>query len=323
MNNLKDKLEKFIYPISILCLISDFIGLVLNCLNYISFNLYIYTTIIFVQFICITILFIMYKKMKSDMYLYETFANDRTSLFLAIKLLLNLKGNINKTRINKVSLFVKIVNIPEQIGNLLDERYDCQFVWELDGKNTTKSNLDKIFFRLAADNSVSLDSLHFTAIQCQDTSHRECMMDIEYDCISENCSKHIMRYNRNDAIQKNNFYLLPLEFREVLNQNDNFRIRAMYTWPKCYNALVDYLIIDPYNFSAEMDEFEVLMKIDNKIITETTNARVCCILRSSSSRRKVQGIETLTLYEKNGERYLKSNTLECDIKYIYFIEITR
>ena len=83
------------------------------------------------------------------------------------------------------------------------------------------------------------------------------------------------------------------------------------------------MIIDPYNFSSEMDKFEVLMKIDNKIITEATNARVCCILRSSSSRRKVEGIETLTLYEKNGERYLKSNTLECNIKYIYFIEITR
>ena len=323
MNTLKDKLEKFIYPISVLCLISDFIVLILNCLNYIKFNLYACSIIIFVQFICITILFCMYKKMKSDMYLYETFANDRTSLFLAIKLMLNLKGNINKTRINKVELLIKIVNIPEQIGNLLDERYDCLFVWELNGKNTTKSKLDKIFFRLAADNSVSLDSLHFTAIQCQDTGHRECLMDIQYDCMTENCSKHVMRYNRNDAILKNNFYLLPLEFREALKQDENFRIKVMYTWPKCYNALVDYLIIDPYNFSAEMKEFEVLMKIDNKIITEATNARVCCILRNSSSKRKVLGIETLTLYEKNSERYLKSNPLKCDIKYIYFIEITR
>lgn len=323
MNNMKDKFEQIIYPISVLCLIADFVGLVLNCLNYISFNVYMYTIVMTIQFVCITILFFMYKKIKSEMYLYETFANDRVSLFLAIKMMLNLKGNVNRTRINKVSLLVKIVNMPEEIGNLFEERYDCQFMWQLEGKNTTKNKLDKIFFRLAADNSVSLDSLQFVAVQCQNTDHRDCMTNVENDCTEENCSKYVMRYNRNDAIQKSNFYLLPLEFRETLNQDENFRVRAKYTWPKCYNALVDYLIIDPYNFSSEMKSFEVFMKIDNKIITEVTNARIYCILRNSFSKREIQGIETLTLYESHNEKYLKSSVLECNIKYIYFIEITK
>jgi hypothetical protein len=90
-SDLVDRINKVLFPISLIFLIIDIIAVVLFILNIVSSNIIYFLIVIFiVQFVIVFLYHIAYKKIKSKINLYEGLAEE--TLPFAIEFLLNQKG---------------------------------------------------------------------------------------------------------------------------------------------------------------------------------------------------------------------------------------
>ena len=321
VEDLKRRIDNLIFPI---VYINDIVAFgVLMKEIFAPSNIHIYVVCLIIQTIVTIILLVLCRKYRNELNIIENFADSKLSLFLAIKMMLNLKSKINETHIEEAILVVEVKKPICHMSEfeLLTERYDCRFIWNIRGENTIHKELDKIYFRLAADNTVKLSNINFRAKQYTSdelrmvSDTRWFLKNIEEDSLGE-----FMEYDKNNVVNKGNFYLLALEFNNALKEQEDFNIKVSYDWPKCFNPITDYLLIDPYNFSKDMKKFKVYIKIDDKIITRHTNARLKRILRKSWKKLDAEGIQKLK-YELG---YQKSDDVKCEKnKYIYYVEITR
>ncbi len=311
----REKVEKALFPVTCLLTISDTIFLFLTVYNYITdqshfgviFNLLLIGVMLLIVFSCV--LFYYYWNNKKTLSLFESLGNERASLFMVIKMILNKDHLTNEAQIDHAVLEVEVVNAKPN-SDVYRENYDMKFTWTLNGKNTTGKDLDKLYFRLAGDNTTNLNTINFKAIQI-----------LEEHKYSH--TNHEMNYDKHASILKENFYILPLEFYKKLLPNEKFTLTVSYTWPKCYNALLDHLILAPFNFSKKpLDSFEVHVKIDDNIITKDAYVRLYRMIAQSTKLRTFEGIQTLDVVEKPFPHFTTPAVI-CEDKYLYFVEIRR
>jgi hypothetical protein len=119
--------------------------------------------------------------------------------------------------------------------------------------------------------------------------------------------------------RKMKMFNLPLEFAEAIKSDDEFTVRAIYTWPKCYNALLDYLIIDTKSFSNILGKFSLTINIDNNIITKASHVRLFSCPRFPKEKTKLVGIKTLLPDEEN--KAFKSGIVKAEEDRIYIFEL--
>jgi hypothetical protein len=316
--NIKKGIDNWIYfPISLLLLIGNVATIVLNLLKIFQpIIIHIIFAINIIQLVVIITLYLLYKENKSIINLYEGLANETISF--VIKFIVNQKSQINNTKVDEADLYIEVVNIPQQIDDvkLKTNRYDLKFIWTLKGKNTIKKDLDKVYFKFGCDNVVKFSSLNFNAFHCQDKTYKNCINNVDTDC--SNCNKY--KININNIINKtNNYFNLPLEFNKAIRDNEEFIIKVTYIWPKCYNALLDYIIIDPKNFSNDLGKFSLTIKNDKNIINESSYIRLHWYSRSPSKKSKLTGIETLSYNEE--ENVFKSGSIQAENTKIYILEL--
>ena len=122
------------------------------------------------------------------------------------------------------------------------------------------------------------------------------------------------------VVQKQNFFILPLEFKKGIDVNKNFEVDVSYTWPKCYNPKIDYLIIDGQNFSSKpLEEFEIHVQSDGKVIDDKYNIRLFRVVKQSPKANPSEIIKVFD-YDSNNKLY-NSSVIKCESNYIYFVEI--
>lgn len=321
-------IERYTYPISVICLVLDFIGYLLRFFKNVIFTnignilVAVFTVIIFVLLV-MTIT--KKKQLQNDINLYNTLMNERSSLFSAIKLILNQKGNVNITNINIAHLTFSLINLQENAKNdPLEHRYDAAFYWDLKGTNTTKSTLDKLYFRLAGDNFTKLDSLKFKAYNCKCNTEEQCMSYTDYNFICDKkteCNEYKMIPDKNYLIEKDNFFLVPLQFKKALYIDEDYHVKVYYQWKQCYNPLVDHLIFDAKNFSTDLKMFKTQIAIDGIVITRKTNVMLYSLSRNPSKMEKHTALGNLKLRRIDGKEFWVSDNINVDKEKIYYVEI--
>jgi len=322
-HDIKEKIDEWIYfPISLLFLIGNIVTIIFNILKLFQpVIIYILFVINIIQTVVIITFYILHRKNISVINLYEGLANE--TLSFAIKFILNQRNQIDNTKVEEANLYVEVVNVPQQINDieLKNERYDLKFIWTLKGKNTIKKDLDKVYIQIGCDNVVKFSSLNFNAFHCQDKTYKKCIGNVDTDCLCyPDCTNYKIKIDKNNLINKNNnIYILPLEFNEAIKDNEEFIIKAAYVWPKCYNALMDYIIIDPKNFSNDLSKFSLTIKNDKKIIKESSHVRLHWYSRAPLKGSKLTGIRTLSY--NNEENVFKSGSINAENTKIYILEL--
>ena len=250
---------------------------------------------------------VLYYLCKCDLVLYESLANERPSLLIAIRMILNNSYSYNEIKIEKAILDVCIPSESLAEPYSKDDIYDFEFKWKLIGKNNSKKDLTRFYFRLSGNKAVDLNAIAFKATQ----------IDRIDDLHAQNYDLH---FDSTMVVQKQNFFILPLEFRKNIEADKKFEVEVSYTWPKCYNPQIDYLIIDGKNFSSiPLDEFEIHVLSDGKVIDDKYNIRLFRI-EKRSPKINPSGLIKVFDYDSINKLY-NSSVVKCESKYIYFVEM--
>lgn len=263
--------------------------------------------IVLVQLVEIIILFFFLYELRCKLSLIETLENNnRGNLISAIQMFLNKDKNANSFKITKATLDVSIANSDKWGENDL---CDLNFKWKLECKNNTRKELDKLYFRLATVSATSLNNLNFQAYEIKNLGGGD----------NERSS---MKLDSPHIDDKNNMFIIPLEFKKTKGRDEIFTVETTYTCPNCFIQKQDWLIIAPFNFSRHpLERFEINIQCDNKIITKDKyHVRLYKLLIKSPLHREIEGLSDFSI-SQNGS--FTSGEATVDSKYIYIAEMNK
>ena len=204
---------------------------------------------------------------------------------------------------------------------LKNRNNDVCFTWYLTGNNTSDSEAGSIPFHIGGDASTKFDDINFAAYDCSlqnNTEALECQYGFPFwKCPEQSDCADERKMNINMGVDNLVYYQIKLQFINPIKENNDFRVKVQYTWPQCYNAICDFLLIDPNNFAKNSEEIGFIIEPDGIVIKkESTMIQTYSYNLKSNVQKDLGRIKYSTL-EKSFIKYIKHPSKDT----IYYITI--